>query len=301
MQKQRVELRPIELSSVALIVLCCMAWGMNQVSVKIAMTSMPPLGQAGLRSFVSMLLLLAWCRYRKIRLMARDGSMWPGLAVGMTFAVNFMLMYLGLALTTASRGTLFTYAMPFLVALGAHVLIPGDRLSWTKSAGLVLSFAGLALALSEGLMSGGSGNLTGDLLCFAAAFTWAGSTLIMRATRLQTVAAEKVLFYQLAVSAPVLAVAAFLKGESPPSFADPVAVAAFLYTAGIVAFASYVLWVWLLSRHPASQVTVFSFLAPIFGAAAGHIVFGDPLTVRFLAALTLVGVGIWLVNRPRKT
>ena len=64
----------------------------------------------------------------------------------------------------------------------------------------------------------------------------------------------------------------------------------------VVAFASYLTWFWLLTRYSASRLAVFSFLAPLFGVAFGHLLLGDRVGPAFLAATSLVGAGIALVN-----
>ena len=76
----------------------------------------------------------------------------------------------------------------------------------------------------------------------------------------------------------------------------PVVVASLVFQFVIVAFASYLAWFWLLTRYLASRLSVFSFLTPLFGVAAGVILLGEPVTVAFLGAAALVGAGIFLVN-----
>ena len=230
------------------------------------------------------------------------GYIAAGIVIGLFFALDFLLLYPGLALTTASRGVLFLYAMPFFVAVGAHFLIPGDRLTGTKLAGLVAAFTGLAIALGDGLLGtapAGAGVL-GDLMCIGAAASWAASTIILRTTRLARVSAEKSLFYQLAVSAPLLVAASLLVGEPAPGLLSGPVMLSFAYTVVVVAFASYVAWFWLLTRHSASAVSTFTFLTPIFGAMAGAALLEEPLTPRLLMALALVTAGIYLVSRPAK-
>ncbi|MCL4768355.1 MAG: DMT family transporter [Hyphomicrobiaceae bacterium] len=292
-------LRPIDGWAALLIVACCACWGFNQVAVKIANAGIPPLYQAGLRSVCSALLLWGWALYRGVPLFGRDGSLVAGIAVGLAFAVDFLLLYPGLALTTASRGVLFLYSMPFFVAIGAHLLVPGDRLTGPKWVGLLAAFGGLAIALGDGLVgTAGDGDLIGDLMCIGAAVSWAASIIIIRTTVLRSISAEKVLFYQLAVSAPLLIGASMMAGEGPASFADPGVVLAFAYTVVPVAFVSYAAWFWLLSRHSPSAMSVFTFLTPVFGAIAGAAILGEALTSRLVAALALVALGIFLVNRP---
>jgi drug/metabolite transporter (DMT)-like permease len=295
-------LRPIDAIAALAIVACCASWGVNQVAIKVANEGIPPLLQAGLRSLLSGLLLLGWAGWRGIPLFRRDGTLTAGLMIGVLFTVDFLLLYPALSLTSASHGVLFLYAMPLFVALGAHVFVPGDRLTGARLCGLAVAFVGLGVALSDqpSGASAGPNPLLGDLMCVGAAASWAASTILLRTTSLKAVSAEKSLFYQLAVSAPLLAAASLLAGEPAPSFTDPAVMLAFAYTIAVVAFASYVAWFWLLTRHSPSAVSSFTFLTPIFGAVAGATLLGEPLTPTLLTALALVAAGIYLVSRPVK-
>jgi drug/metabolite transporter (DMT)-like permease len=62
--------------------------------------------------------------------------------------------------------------------------------------------------------------------------------------------------------------------------------------------ATYLAWFWLLTRYLAGRLAVFGFLTPLFGVMMGAIVLSEPLRPAFLAALAMVGTGIFLVNRP---
>jgi drug/metabolite transporter (DMT)-like permease len=69
----------------------------------------------------------------------------------------------------------------------------------------------------------------------------------------------------------------------------------------VVTFASYLLWFWLVRHYPATQISSFTLLTPIFGLAAGVGLLGEPLTWRLVAALIAVTLGIALVSRaPRR-
>lgn len=292
-------LRPIDLLAVVALVGCCMAWGLNQVAMKVANDGITPLFQAGLRSVIAAFLIWAWTRWRGIALFARDGTLWPGIASGVLFSLNFMFIGPGLTLTEASRGVLFLYTAPFFVAVGAHYMLPGDRLSVAKVVGLLAAFAGLMVSLSDRLGGGGtSANLLGDFYCLAAGFFWAATTLLIRITSLRSISAEKNLFYELVVSAPILLAASHVYGEAGIISLSPVIVGWFLYTTVVVVFISYAVWFWLLNTYPASQVSVFTFLGPIFAVIAGYLLLGEPVTWRLAMALVLVAFGIFLVNMP---
>jgi drug/metabolite transporter (DMT)-like permease len=65
----------------------------------------------------------------------------------------------------------------------------------------------------------------------------------------------------------------------------------------IGAFASYLTWMWMLSRYPATRLASFTFLTPVFALIFGSLWLNEPITLPLVAALVLVGVGIVLVNR----
>ena len=62
---------------------------------------------------------------------------------------------------------------------------------------------------------------------------------------------------------------------------------------------TFLLWFMLVVRYSASRLSAFTFLTPLFGVFAGHVVLGDPITPGFAAAVALVIGGLILVNRPK--
>jgi drug/metabolite transporter (DMT)-like permease len=276
----------------------CLTWGFNQVLAKIANEGISPLLQAGLRSAGAALLVWAWTAWRGIRLFDRDGSLVPGVIAGLLFAGEFALIFWGLEFTTASRTVIFVYSSPFVVALGVHLFVPGERLRAVQVIGLMGAFAGVALAFSGALALPTNRQLIGDSMELGAGILWGATTVLVKATRLARIAPAKTLFYQLAVSAVVLPAIAWALGE--PGIFEPTAVVvgSVLFQTVVVAFISYLAWFWLIANYPAGRLASFTFLTPLFGVAAGRAVLAEPLSSDLVIALALVGIGIYLVNRP---
>jgi drug/metabolite transporter (DMT)-like permease len=282
----------------ALLLGCCLVWGLNQVAIKVSVSGVSPLLGAGLRSLIAVGLLWIWCGARGEVVFRRDGSGRFGLLVGLMFAVEVALIYWGLAYTTASRSVIFLYSAPFFVALGAHAFIPGERLTPGRVAGLVLAFVGLCLAFADGLRLPSGRELVGDMLELGAGLLWGATTVVLKKGGRVAVSPPRMLFYQLAVSSVVLIVASLLVGEPGLTAPTPRVLAALAYQGVVVAFASYLAWFWLLRRHRASDLAPFLFWTPLFGVLAGWLLLGDPLSWHLGAAALLVALGIYLVNRP---
>jgi drug/metabolite transporter (DMT)-like permease len=253
--------------------------------------------QGALRSLLAAALVALWARRRGIALFARDGVTAPGIVAGLLFGIEFCFLYAGVQHTSASRAVLFLYLAPFVVALGMPFIAAGERLRAPQSIGLLLAFGGLAVAFGEGLNGHGGGAWLGDALSAIAAIVWGLTTLWIRATALGGAAPERTLFFQLALSAPLMAASSLIVGEPMPRLTDGLALGSLLFQSVVIAFASYLTWFWLLRHYPATRVAAFTFLTPVLGMAAGVALLGEPMSAALLAGLAGVAVGLWLVNR----
>jgi drug/metabolite transporter (DMT)-like permease len=291
--------RPLDAFAIALVVGLCLCWGFNQVAIKLALHDIPPLFQSAVRSFLAALLVGVWAQLRGIALFERDGTLLAGIAAGALFGLEFLLIYPGLMWTTATRAVLFIYMAPFFVVIGSRWFIPGDRFHSSQWLGQLLSFTGIGVAFGLPTPADDPHQLLGDVMMVGAAAAWAATTLVIKASPLNRVSAEKTMLYQLAVSAPLLAVAALLLGEHIDAMPSPLALGALAYQIIWVVSVTYVVWFALIVRYSATRLSAFTFLTPLFGVAAGHLVLDEPLTPPFAVAVALVTLGLVLVNRPR--
>ncbi|MDR7269718.1 drug/metabolite transporter (DMT)-like permease [Pelomonas saccharophila] len=284
--------------AIAILLLCCLLWGINQVAAKAALTEIGPLWQAGLRSVVAGFLVWLWSMSRGIKLFERDGSLWGGVLAGLLFAAEFGCIFVGLQYTSASRMVVFIYLAPFVVALGMPWIARGEALSARQWVGLVLAFGAMAFAFAEGFSAPGTPlQWWGDALGVAAAVLWGGTTLAIRATKLSSAPAEKTLLYQLGVSAVALCAAAVFAGEPLPLHWSPRLFGLFGFQAVVVTFASYLAWFWLIRHYAATKLAVFTLSTPLFGLVAGALLLGEGISARLIAALAALAVGIVLVNQ----
>ena len=311
MPERKTHLDPV---AVALMVACCVLWGLNQVAAKAAMPELPALWQAALRSLGGTLLVALWARWRGIPIFACDGSLRAGLIAGSLFGAEFLCIFVGLQFTTASRMVVFLYTSPFVVALGMPFIARAERLHRAQIAGLLLAFGGVLWAFAEGFATGPKGLLNGlppsaldpgsrawigDALGLAAAVFWGATTLVVRGSRLAAASAEKTLLYQLAVSSVLLVAVAALAGTPLPAPASVSALAwgALAFQVVVVTSISYLVWFGLIRRYPATRLASFTLLTPVFGLVFGALLLDEAVTLRLVIALTTVAAGIVLVNR----
>jgi drug/metabolite transporter (DMT)-like permease len=289
--------RPLSAGAVALMLMLCLSWGFNQIAVKLALPDVPPMLQAMIRSAGALPVILAIGWLRGVKFFRRDGTLWPGLFAGLMFGVEFVLIFRGLLLTSASRAVVFLYTAPFFVALGSYQFL-GERLSPLQWSGLGLSFAGVALAIGVPQPDVDASVLLGDLMVVGGGALWAATTLVAKGTRLRNAAPEKALGYQVALSIPILGFAAWISGEAITHAPGPLAISLLAYQAVWVVGLTFVLWFALVKTYSASKLSAFTFITPLFGVAASYFIMHDTLTLAFGAAALLVIAGLYFVNKP---
>ena len=269
----------------------------NQVVVKVTNGGFEPVFGAGLRSLGAMIVLLIWMKWRGIGWRLPRAALAGGIISGLLFAFEFMCLFTALDFSTVSRISIIFYSMPVWLALSAHFLLPGERLSGLRILGLGLAMGGVVLALLD--RSSGQASLLGDMLALFAAVSWAGIALCVRITPLSEVPPAQQLIWQLIVSTPILLLAALFLGDMIRDI-QPIHIAGMVFQIFAVASFGFMFWFWLMKLYPASSVASFSFLSPVFAVILGWVVLGETIGLQIWVALGLVALGIFLINRrPR--
>ena len=293
-----MENQVLDLTAMTILLVLCMSWGLQQVAIKVANRGISPLFQSGIRSAGATAFIWIWMAVRRETMMERDGTLWWGIAAGLLFSAEFILIYWGLDYTNASRAVIFLYMSPFVVALGAQLFIPGEHLRTIQVVGLCCAFVGIVVAFGESLSYPTHRMLIGDAMLAVAAVLWGATTVLIKASPLARIKPSKTLLYQLSVSAVVLPLGSLAKNEPGIVLMTPLIAGSLIYQTVWVAFITYLSWFWLIRHYPPSRLASFTFLTPIFGVIAGGVLLNEPITASLLLALVLVGSGIYLVNRP---
>ncbi|MBW2195138.1 MAG: DMT family transporter [Deltaproteobacteria bacterium] len=286
---------------VATLLILALIWAANMAIIKLGARELAPLFMAGLRSLVASACLYVWMKVKGIPIFPSRIVVLHGIVVGVFFGSEFGFIYVGLQHTLASRTYVLVYTAPFFAALGAHVFLEGDRLNAWKATGLVLAFAGVVSLFIGDMASFSISALPGDLMALAAGALWAATTVYLKKYLAHRTVPLQTLFYQVFFSAPLLLLMS-LSLENPilSGFSFVTGFSVF-YQCIVVAFISYLVWFELIHRYPVSLLHAFSFFTPVFGVfLSGILILGELMTLNLALALTLVSLGMILVNkRPR--
>ena len=288
----------LDARAITLMAVLCAIWGMQQVVLKATAADIAPIMQIALRSGGAALLVMLVMGWRGERMNLRDGTLRPGVAVGLLFGLEFLLVAEGLRHTTASHMVVFLYTAPMFAALGLHWKLPAERLGRVQWLGIALAFGGLAFAFLGRTTPAGAvpGNvLWGDFLGLLGGAGWAATTVVVRCSTLSKAPATQTLLYQLVGGFVILLAGAFLTGQARFN-PTPQVWASLVFHTLVVSFASFLVWFWLLRHYLASRLGVFSFLTPLFGIVFGAWLLSEPIEASFLLGAVPVLTGIVLVS-----
>ena len=283
--------------AIAVLLVLCLSWGGQQVAIKLAAAEIPLVMQSAIRSTGAAILVTLWIVLRGRSLFERDGTLWWGIAAGLLFGIEFLLIYWGLEYTNASRAIVFLYLAPFVVAIGSQVFIPGERLNFVQFFGLGCAFLGVAVVFGESLSLPSRQMLIGDTMLVGAAVFWGATTVLVKASPLARISPSKTLLYQLAVSAVILPFGSLALDEPGIVELSSLTIASVLYQTVWIATVTYVAWFWLVRHYSAPKLASFTFVTPLFGVLAGGLILDEPMTTALLVAMVLVAAGVYLVNR----
>lgn len=290
--------RPLDARAASLMVLFCLALGLQQVAIKAIAQDISPLAQIGIRSTIATLLVIVVARWRRIALWVPDQFL-HGLVLGVGFTLEFTFVALGLNYTYAAHMSVFLYTGPVFAAIGLHLFVAGEQLAPRHWLGVGIAFVGMVFALSpSGEVS--TAVLIGDALGVVAGLSWGLTTIALRTSVLSEAPPLRTVAYQLFVASAVLLPAAALWGELATIHMTDLAWVSLAFQTLVVSFGTLLLWFWLLRRYLASRLGVFAFLSPIFGVVFGVLLMDDPITIRFAIGGLAILIGLLLVNAPTR-
>lgn len=276
----------------------CLIWGGVTVAIKVGLWDAPIFGFVAVRFWLGGAALWLWARSRGVALAIPPALALPIVRMGTLYTLLMICVTWGTGETTASRASVFINTQPIQVALLAHFLLPGERITRRKMTGLIAAFLGVVVVL---MARAGFAEATawrrGDFLVLLAAFWWALQTI--DAKRLVTqIAPVAITLWQVLLCAFVTTVLSLALEPWTAWRLTGRLTVALLYVSLGVTTAGWALWFYVLRESEASVTTAFLFAIPIIGVLAGWLLLDEPLGISLAGGALLVAIGIFLVTVP---
>ena len=270
--------------------------GGGAFAVKLGLQGIPPLKMALFRCILGIIAVggLGLCLGMSMRM--RFEEFRRLLLIAILYALHTITLNIATQLTTASRSTVFFSLYPLFTVLFGHFYLPNDRLTATKTLGVITAFGGVLLAIMPNLQGLSTGYLIGDLIVILSA-GFLGLRITLTKVFVQEIHPYRLLVWLLGLNIPYFYILGrIFESEKPVEWTLASSVG-LIYQGWIITGFSFLALTWTLRKYKASKLVVFSFLMPMSGVLFSHLFLGDQLTFGLLSGTGLVAIGIYLVNR----
>lgn len=275
----------------------CMLFGANPVAVKVTLTGIGIFTTAALRFSISSTILFLWARHTGKPLGLTRYQFLQLSGVALLFFVQISLFYSGQNKTTASHGVLIANILPFIVMILAHFILPNDRITRRKVAGLIFGFSGVLLLFRDSLQLTAEA-ITGDLLLLSAVIIWGCNTIFIKRI-ISGFHPVQVTLFPMLLSAPLFYLAGYLFDEQMIKELSAPVIQGMFYQSIITASFGFVMWNTLIQKYGATTLHSFVFLMPVSGVILGVMLLGEPFTPNLAGSICLVATGLLIINGKR--
>ncbi|MFM9940563.1 MAG: DMT family transporter [Hyphomicrobiaceae bacterium] len=269
-------------------------WGLNWPVVKILLTGTGPwtLRSVGLALGFLLLAATTLLMGQSLRI---PRSHWPQLLIaGLLNVACFNLFSVFAQMTMpASRAVIITYTMPLWSVLFARIML-GERIDALRAAALCLGATGIALLAKPFWLQAMAGELpVGLIFVLTAAITWAAGTVYTKRARIPG-APLAITAWQILLGSLVATVGLVLFETPRLELWRPEIAATFAYHVIFPQAAAYALWFSLMTRIPASTLSLGTLLVPVFGVGGAMLMIGEEPTWLELAGFAVIMLAIVL-------
>lgn len=279
-------------------VLLTVIWGTTWAVIRVGLRGMPPFTGVSLRFAIAGALLFALAPVMKVRFGTHPHERRLWLILGcLSFCGSYGIVYWSEQWVPSGLASVLFATFPLLVAILAHLFLPGERMTRAGAIGVLVGFAGVAVVFSEDFTKlGGPGVARG-------AVVFLGSPIVSSIAYVCTKKWGKGI-HPLSLSAPpmvftavVMGIVALLVERDRPVTWTGESLGALFYLAVAGTALTFTVYYWLLSFLPATRLSLMAYLIPVVAVILGATVFDEPLTAKVVAGSALVVVGVALAGR----
>ena len=288
--------RKPEKKIIIFVVLLALLWGGNSVSIKIGLQGVPPLALAGFRFLLGLLAVGGWSISQGVQVVLNPREFLPLIYLSVIFLLQIISLNVGTQFTSASRSTILISTYPFFTALFAHFWVPGERLYFNKTVGIMIAFCGVLLTFGKNLQSEVQISWFGDLLVLASGCLL-GLRVVVTKLLVQLIHPCRLLIWMMFFSLPCFFLLSFFLESGVDYQLSISGVIAIFYQGLVIAGFCFVGWTSVLKKYSPSKLVVLFFSTPLFGVLLSYLFLKDEVGPSLIIGVALVAFGIYMVNK----
>jgi drug/metabolite transporter (DMT)-like permease len=220
----------------------------------------------------------------------------------LSFGLNYGLIFWGEQYISSGLTALLQATIPAFGLVFAHFHLPGERLSWSKIAGVVIGVLGVGVVFSNQLAVAGRRALAGCVALILSSMFVAYSNVLVKKygknLNPAILASCQMIFGLLLL----LGVGIPLEGNPLRLHWTPLALVALFYLAVVGSVIAFLLYYWLVLNMDVTKSMMIALVTPVIAVLLGMLVLDEQIGWRTLAggAMIMLGIGFIVVRRAKK-
>ena len=276
-------------------------WGTTYVVSRVGAQQMPGLYIAGLRQFISGLILVIFFIARGYKL--------PGLKELKSISIQgFFLLCIANGLLTwaleyisGGLAAIIVALVPLFIALFSIWLSACARITKWMIAGLVIGFAGVLLIFYDYMGEVQDKHfLFGVGLSLVSVLSWSFGTVYTSKQK----SSINILFnvgLQMLIAGTIMLIVCAITGKYVNiARASQDSILALVYLIVFGSLVAYSAFVFAISKLPATQVSVYAYINPVVAVGLGWLLLSEKMNGNMIAGMLITLGGVYLVNREFK-
>ena len=288
--------RPLSARAGAMALILSTMWAGNPVATKAGLEDAGPLRLGWLRFAIGGLVILTYALASRQSFRIQRREWIPLSLLGTLFTVQLAFMNIGQDFSTAGHAVVVTSTFPLWTGVFAHLFVPGDRMSRSRTFGTLVAYSGVVAVFYRGFADSSSDFLVGDLLLLGSAVLLGGRQVYLSQLG-QGIAQHKLLMAQSIFGVVTFVIVSLVFESDEPFLVTTRLVVALFYSGVLIAGLGFLGQTWLLKRYLPSRVTVISLSQPVFGVLLSWWILGESVGGELYLGALLVVVGSALAQR----
>ena len=284
------------------LLLCCI-WGSTWLFIKLGLEDLPPLTFAGIRFLIATIVLLFLVALRRLPFprQRRDFMLLAGTGI-LSFSVNYGLVFWGEQYISSGLAALLQSMLPAFGLIIAHYYLPGEPMTPSRIAGVVMGVVGVGVIFSNQLQVSGPKALWGSAALVLSAFCAAYANVLVKAYCKHidpvVLAAGQMMFGLI----PLFLIGIPLEGNPFRFHWTYMALISLLYLAVIGTVIAFSLYYWLIRNMNVTDTMLIALVTPVVAVVLGMIVLKERLEWRTLVGglMIISGIALIVLRRTRK-
>ena len=288
-------MREANTKDLSLLLLLSIIWGSAFFNIKIATYSYEPFTLALVRVIFASIPLFLLCKFKRINIEA-FGNNWNWYAlIGLcNIAIPFVLIAIGTAKINSYLAAILMSTTPLSGSILAHLFTKDEKLSFSKSFGVLIGFSGIILLFFDKVIINIDNYIYALITILGSTFYCIGGLLTLK---LKNKVNENVTTSTTLWS--VIFLLPFSMVFETPWNSNPTlqSTLSLLYLGVIATGLAWLIRFRILTVNGLVFQTQVAYLIPIFGIIFGFFIMDEEITWRVLLSLVVILVGIYIFKK----